>query len=304
MSKTFKYIYVPCESHKPIEEKTFSGVSELGKDQFIDSVKEHFANVSFASAIDRDLLKEQIMQHNPKAKDNLSSEVMSSIMNVTTVDIFPCLLPKRENGFRGVSVYIDDKGVSKKLPLNERATGLVRAAGFPEQAFHGDAFVSRVLDDELGDRWERQDFTQSDCSSDASWTKDAQAQRANSATRAEVDNFRSMMSGGAESGPTTTLPNDAPSSVEGGTADYTWRDIDSEEIEVTFTKKAGTFAKKDVTVAFQPRHLHVAIAGKSLFDGELSDSVDVQNCTWSMVDGALQVSLMKKNEGPWRKLVA
>lgn len=298
MTKSFKYIYVPCESHKPIEEKIFSGIAELGNDQFIEGVKKHFANVG--SAADKDVLKEQILQHNPQAKDNLSDEVMKSIMSVATVDIFPCVLPKKDNGFRGISVYIDDKGLSKKLPLNERVTGLVRTAGHAEQTFYGDAFIGRVFDDEVGDGWERHDFTESECSSDAVWIKDAQKQRANSATRAEVDNFRNQVGGGTNK--MAAIP--APTPDEGSTEHYSWTDNDSEEIEVTFTKESGTFGKKDVRVTFKPKNLKVVIGGETLLDSELNDHVVVDDCSWSIVDGNLQVSLMKKIEGPWRKLVA
>ena len=93
MSKSFKYIYIPCESHQSIEERIFSGTSALGNDQFIESAKKHFASVS--ATADKDVLREQILQHNPQAKGELSDEVMKSIMSVTTVDIFPCLLPKK-----------------------------------------------------------------------------------------------------------------------------------------------------------------------------------------------------------------
>jgi hypothetical protein len=62
---------------------------------------------------------------------------------------------------------VDDKGVSRNLPLNERVTSLIQTAGYDGQRFMGDAFFGKVFDDQ--DAWDRIDFGLNEFSSDAAW---------------------------------------------------------------------------------------------------------------------------------------
>lgn len=83
-------------------------------------------------------------------------------------------VPTVANGFLAVSMYGDDNARANNLPLNYRATKLMAAAGHsmpdgedgsPGGVF-GDVFVGRCKDDEVGDVWERVDFTMDDVATD------------------------------------------------------------------------------------------------------------------------------------------
>lgn len=76
-------------------------------------------------------------------------------------------------------MYVDDRGALKGLPHNKRATEMARWAGL-ETDIRGDAFMGRVIDD--GERFERRDFSKSECNSDAEWfqaARDSAARRRN-----------------------------------------------------------------------------------------------------------------------------
>jgi hypothetical protein len=67
-------------------------------------------------------------------------------------------------------MYVDDRGASKCLPINTRATNFAQACGL-NTVIRGDAFVSRAR--ESNDEYERLDFTLTDLSSDAPWVVQA-----------------------------------------------------------------------------------------------------------------------------------
>jgi len=72
---------------------------------------------------------------------------LDHLLSMSSVEIFPVLLPTKATDFFGVSVYCDDKGVAKELEENTRVSGIVQQCGFPGQTFRGDCFISRVFDD-------------------------------------------------------------------------------------------------------------------------------------------------------------
>ena len=45
------------------------------------------------------------------------------------VDIVALMPQTKAGGFVGVSVYVDDQGIAKELPINRRATGFSMACG-------------------------------------------------------------------------------------------------------------------------------------------------------------------------------
>ena len=73
----------------------------------------------------------------------------------------------------GVNMYVDDKGVSKELPVNGRATSLAATCGL-SVVIRGDAFICRTRET-AGDEYARLDFPLGDMSSEAAWVREAQA---------------------------------------------------------------------------------------------------------------------------------
>ncbi len=61
-----------------------------------------------------------------------------------SVDIVTLLPPLAEFGYITVSLYVDDRGVARGLPHNERATGLLQAVSTRAGPILGDAFLACV----------------------------------------------------------------------------------------------------------------------------------------------------------------
>merc|ERR1719409_1013532 len=91
------------------------------------------------------------------------------VRTMKSLDIFPISVPVADTGYHSVSLYCDDKGIAKDLPLNQRAAAFIEACGYPPQSFRGDCYVGRIFDDEK--RWGRRDFTIAEASSLAPWVK-------------------------------------------------------------------------------------------------------------------------------------
>lgn len=126
--KGFSYVFVPCDTTCAMEERWFPHQVSLESDEFVELLKTHFGAFKSDSP-DVEMLKAQIKSKNANALNNVSDEMMQRLAQMTTIDIFPVLLPLKDTNYKGVSIYVDDKGVSKNLPLNQRVTGLAVAAG-------------------------------------------------------------------------------------------------------------------------------------------------------------------------------
>lgn len=305
----FTYVFIPADPDQPMEERRHYEDCSLENDSFTRDLKTFYSKT--AGAVDDDVLKKQI---EARSKQTIDAATMAALQSVTSIDIFPVLMPLEKTKFHGVSCYVDDKGISKSLPLNPRLTSLVQAAGYPDNLFYGDAFMGKIFDDQ--DAWERIDFKLSECSSDAPWIQLSNHQRKNAASAASQNKLSDLQAQLANNPQLAMngMPSAMGGQLERGNAanvsigdeeHYSWRDTNEEEMEVTF-KYDGAFAKKDVKVTFpvnQTKPLVVSIAGKELLKDELFHGVESDECTWSIVDKTLVVTLMKKQEGKWRSLL-
>uniref|UniRef100_A0A452IU75 NudC domain-containing protein 1 n=1 Tax=Gopherus agassizii TaxID=38772 RepID=A0A452IU75_9SAUR len=63
--------------------------------------------------------------------------------------------------------------------------------------------------------------------------------------------------------------------------------------------------KDDIQVQFSPDHIFVALKSQPpLVEGKLCSSIDHESCTWIIRDNSLEISLIKKDEGPmWPELI-
>uniref|UniRef100_A0A7S1PKZ4 CS domain-containing protein n=1 Tax=Alexandrium catenella TaxID=2925 RepID=A0A7S1PKZ4_ALECA len=90
--------------------------------------------------------------------------------------------------------------------------------------------------------------------------------------------------------------------AEGGK--YHWQQK-GEEIQVRFPAEPP-LTKKDVAVTFKRAALLVKVRGEALIDGALASTVEVDECTWCLAPGGveLQVMLTKQREGEWPALLS
>lgn len=298
MTSTFSYVYVPADVSQPIEERTHTGPSELGQCTFIECLKGHFAK---NATVDTAKFKETMAASHAEAAKHLEKadeDTIQKLAQMTTVDIFTALLGKADNQFEQVSIYVDDKGVSKNLPINMRVTSLMNTAGYLQNQFLGDAFIARVRDDQ-NDIWQREDFKVEEMRSDAAWIAKVQHQQKNKPSQSQVDDFKKLAGMNVATQQQVAQKPERPS---GSTESFSWRDVDDEEFEIKFTKMVGS--KKDVKVKFARNSLQVELLGEIVLSGKLFAPVEVDECTWTLSSsGNLEITLMKSDGSTWTELL-
>jgi len=97
--------------------------------------------------------------------------------------------------------------------------------------------------------------------------------------------------------------------VEYGTTEdkYSWTQT-PEEVTVTINLPDKSLHGRDIEVVMKMQHLRVALKSKPdepFVDGKLSKAIDVDDSTWTLVDGVVEVTLAKgpdscgDEEGKW-----
>jgi len=308
-SENFKYVLIPADSSQPIEEQSFPQV-DLENDLFIKMIKASFAQGNPESRVNREQLIQQMSEHAKRdITESVDAKTLEHLLSTTSVDILTIAVPSVENNHLGISLYCDDKGKSKSLLINSRACGLVSACGLVGQELRGDVFLSRVFDD--GDEnWFRVDFGMVDVSSGAPWVKRAAEQASRKMTSGPTslsglaEQFLSK-SGISQSPAILSGRTEPEHAVTGGTDKYRWYQT-NEEIEVTIPVSEKT-GKADISVDVRQKSLKVKVGDSLLIDGELFESVDSGDSTWtfSAKDSLLQLTLLKKIEGKmWADLLS
>ena len=192
-NKRFKYVFIPCNDQRSIEElelEIFNEAEEL--ECFLNALKEHFVRTERECTEDRTIteekkqekLKEQLeKQSNGNKIDEEMLKVASKMQMVQPVALLP---GGTKNGFIHVNMYVDDKGISKGLKINKRASDFTNLLHVPNHVY-GDAFIARIFDDERSD-FKRIDFTLQELQSDAEWV--IEAKRLNLERRQNLGNAK------------------------------------------------------------------------------------------------------------------
>ena len=137
-------------------------------------------------------------------------------------------------------------------------------------------------------------------STDAEWVAATRKQREN---RSSGDMASLANKIGAKN-PTHIHPGMLPDATPKGETDqYHWRQ-ESDEVEITF-KKDGLQKSdaKQVNVVFQRQKLKVVVKGETLLDAALFAATQADECTWTLSDGVLQVTLTKAEDVSWDRLL-
>lgn len=300
----FKYVLIPASADHPMQELEYGeAIDDLSKDTFREFIEKYFC--SMGQQVDRSVLLEQLKERTgvdlqAKAKSGeMQDEAINRLLQSTSVEIFPVMLPTKDTGFEGISAYCDDKGIAKNLEENRRASGLVQACGYPGQTFRGDIFLGRIFDDNE-EQWRRDDITLKDCSTDAAWVAVTKKQRSKRSSPGDMASFASKV--GAKnpvSVNTAAMDVDAP---YGECEKYSWRQT-SDDVEITF--KTTTLQKSDgklVQVNFSKQKLKVSVKAEVLLDATLWGQTVPDDCTWTLSDGVVQVTLAKASATNWSAL--
>ena len=334
-SGTFTYVLIPANDSKPIQLLSGDKAGGLSDDFLSKEAKQYFFNNSDkgarAAALENatpeqrkklaEQLREEIKAQAEKTSYasqmmQLDDDALIGIMRTNqisaTCEITALTVPTQLNNHRAVSMYSDDNARTQNLPYNRRATELLVACGHninsepspsrvsigaaPPGGICGDAFVGRCHDNEVGDVWERVDFTVDDANPKSEW----------------CDEARKPGGGGGGSGPRSlsglmnqnagaiTSAGENSNGFDKGKGDgYSWSQND-EEVELRFPVAAGTKAKY-VKVTFGRTTLKVIVAGQTLVSGELGGAADVDDSTFTIADTGdkgreLCVTICKKEE--------
>jgi len=152
----FTYVLLPCDVTCPLSLRTFEG---LGGDEALrEEIARYFQSVGMTTG-QRQEMQQGILQEVQKKNAGgaptsaASMQQMAAMMeaNTTKFEIVPVIMPKKTNGFIGTSLYIDEVGRFKELPLNDRASRLA------QRDIRGDAFLLSNYDDPVADSWARVD---------------------------------------------------------------------------------------------------------------------------------------------------
>jgi len=179
VQKQFKIVYVPCDETVPMGEWVVS-YQDSGENEvscLTDHLKRHYAAYDTAHApsatarLDqKDALRAQVSRHLKPGAQQVDDAFLEQLLSAPMIDTVPLMLNNKDNAFIAVSLYVDDQGIMKTLPVNVRASSICQEVGRPTRVL-GDAFIGRYFDNE--NKFQRMDFTLADLNTDAPWWKTA-----------------------------------------------------------------------------------------------------------------------------------
>ena len=162
--KPFTYLRIPCDAQEKVEELRFDGSSEA---ELRHTLTRYFRRSLLSEDQKKDMGRHLVEKANESAKKHAMKEgaetaatssaeseqqqaaMIDHYLDQASYEIIPVTLPMRSTNYIGTSLYIDDSGAFKDLPLNSRASKLA------QRNIRGDAFLLSNHDDPALEEWER-----------------------------------------------------------------------------------------------------------------------------------------------------
>lgn len=183
------YCLIPADPTEPMLVRDFlRGDDDIGA--FTKELNAHFSREG--STADVKILEEQVRGQMPSGGAELNQGMLEQLAQSQMVDIVPLVPGVEATDWTAVSMYVDDKGIPKGLPVNTRASALAAACGQMVEV-RGDAFISRLRDDQ-NDIFERLDFTLDELSGDAPWVSIARDMSRKRSAAGTQEQLRTMLS--------------------------------------------------------------------------------------------------------------
>lgn len=290
-TRTFRFVRVPADSSMPLSEEEAVVYADPTRgppgDQLLHLLKPRYA----AGQVDATALRRSV-----EATHLGNAEAAGALQGVTPAAI------AADGGavevFRisdDVNLYLDAVGALKQLAPNPRAAALAARCGFGENVpFFGDMFVGRLgtLPDggkgngagQLGRT--NVDFLLEDMvPGPGTWFEEAAAQN----LRRQANELAHGRTGG--------ISADELAQKGGEGEGYVWSQT-KDDVEISVPLPDGVRGKQ-CKVTFGPRRLHVAVPGLDApmaFD-PLYAKVRADDCTWTVSDGMLVVTMEKMRAG-------
>lgn len=160
----FTFVHIPSDAALPVVEERFTGNSE---GQLRDRLTRHFRKGLLSDAQKKEMAAHLMVKSTEQMERNAAragaagekvemdteqqQRLIDTYLDQTSYEIVPITMPMRNTGFVGTSLYIDDSGAFKDLPLNTRASKIA------QRDIRGDAFLLSNHDDPALDEWGRVD---------------------------------------------------------------------------------------------------------------------------------------------------
>ena len=350
LANDFTFVHIPANPSKPVTKKTASKSGGLQNDALIAYAKHYFqaqsGNAARLKALEefgpdeRVGLAAKLRAHagNSPQVMQMSDDDMINLLRTsyesTSCEITALTVPTKDNEYRAVSMYGADNARNDKLPFNKRATELLVSTGHAPPSggkdedgndlpsgVCGDVFVGRCHDDEVGDVWERVDFTIEDADCRSDWCRQARKPGGGGGRGAEggvggaaapsLSNLMAQQLAAAQGGHSGAAVGGLPLLQQGvagvgGEADtgtYKWSQTD-EEVELKFAVAKGTKSKY-IKVNFGRQKVKVTVAGTTLVNGKTGGDIVVDESTYTLQDDPdgngreLCVTLSKADASNW-----
>eukprot|EP00906_Rhabdomonas_costata_P005292 RCo007952 len=165
--RPFEYLLIPADKAQPVAQRRFQGSSD---DQLRAELNAYFHTSltvgqcqSFKEHMSAQIAKQASQagaqqagaegggNANPTAAEYSAGLLESAVHGAGGFEIVPVVYPTAKSQFKATSLYIDQVGAFKELPLNDRASKIA------QKAIRGDAFMLCCIDDPRKDEWARVD---------------------------------------------------------------------------------------------------------------------------------------------------
>jgi tetratricopeptide (TPR) repeat protein len=161
--KPFTYLRIPHDFQAAVEELRFEGNSE---EELRHTLTRYFRRSLLSEDQKTDMGRHLVEKAKESAKKNAvnggaaaattesekqQAAMISQYLDQASYEIIPVTMPMRSTDYIGTSLYIDDSGAFKDLPLNYRASKLA------QREIRGDAFLLSNHDDPALEEWGRVD---------------------------------------------------------------------------------------------------------------------------------------------------
>lgn len=167
--KPFTYLRIPHDAQAAVEELHFNGHTE---DELRHTLTRYFRQSLLSDDQKTDMGRHLVAKANESAKkhavkgsgntaasaesttaesEKQQAALIDQYLDNASYEIIPVTMPMRTTNYIGTSLYIDDSGAFKDLPLNYRASKLA------QRDIRGDAFLLSNHDDPALEEWGRVD---------------------------------------------------------------------------------------------------------------------------------------------------
>lgn len=249
ITRRVKYVRIPCDASKSFEQLEAILAHDAHGDVLPDVLAPKFAG---GGAIDGHAAREQAVRQLGQKGLELSQSAIDAVAQQGACETFALVRPSSTNGHRGIYIYLDEVGLLKSLPSNQRCNELAKACGFDGVSFYGDMFIGSVLAEPSP--MHNSDFSVSEMDSSSQWLKQATSENVefNQSMRQLQDAMREKGGMVGDLGGDGGLP--------GGTGEgYLWSQTD-DEVELTVDVPDGTKAK-DLSITFKTQSMTVGLKG-------------------------------------------